>query len=276
MKKFTLNLSAALFLGMGVLMVSCGGGNKSSDENGTEQSSDMENKKGLNPETVQLKVFSQMPIKGDQADYFTIEEPESGTVTVTGTPDESYSSRGIVRCELNLRVNKKFNDKVYKLGGYNGLSMHFLDEDKEDIGEIYISNTDKELLEAELQKSNPGVVSVIFKDDVYESTYKKIFENARYVRLEDADITGVKEHEREMAMSERSERRSSGSSVDSDDSYELDDSEEKDSKFEKTKEKAQELKEKTKEKAKELTEKTKEKAQELKEKTKEKWNEIFD
>ena len=166
-------------------------------------------KKNVEPKTIQVEVFTAMPVKGDQADYFSISGPDgANTITVTGTPDpEAYSPRGIIKMEVDLSVLKPLNDQVYEIGDGSPLKFRFLDADREELSYISVGKTDMELIAAELEKATPGTITVILKTDEYERSYNEFFEKAKYVRLENAEIEGVKEHEREEKMAEAERKK---------------------------------------------------------------------
>lgn len=273
-------LSKKLVFGLSLLLtvafVNCKG-NKGSDENQTEENS------GIQAKTAELTIFAQMPMKGDQQDYFSISGPnDSQTVKMIGTPNENSNS-GTVKITIDVKVLKPFKDEIYQLGSYRGFELQILDEDREEITSFSMGDTDKELLIAELSKPTPGTVSLIFKDDyVYENSYNKLFSEGKYVRLDNVNITGKTEHDKEMAKMEAESSSSSndretrynsaaGSSNVSDDSD--DDS---DDTYKHIKDKAKDLQEKAKEKTKDLQEKAKEKTKDLKDKAKEKLNEWLD
>lgn len=266
MKKFLQIILMTFTVLSFVYLTSCGGKNK---EKGIEEDTMVETQKEtIEPRTIQVQLLPEMPVKGDQADYFTFTAPNgSDTITVTGTPpdESSYSSAGTIKVVLNLTVNKSLNDKVYDL---HRISLHFLDEDREDIGSLSMNSTDKELVIAELEKATPGTISITFKDSEYERSYNKIFDKAKYIRIEGVEFESEKEHAREEAVKAkeeaaaeraaareaRSSERSSYSDDSSDDDSDYDDNDRKSMKraYKKAKEKistkAKDLKEKAAEK----------------------------
>ena len=160
-------------------MISCKGKQQEKVE---ETEVKEEPKTSIEPKTIQVEIFEAMPVKGDQADYFSLSYPDSTNfITVTGAPSENEyrSNSGTVKFNIDLKVLKRFNDEIYRLGDYSGLTFRFLDSDHEDVGYIRVGKTDMELIEAELGKAVPGTITLIVKDDKYESDYNKIFEKAK-------------------------------------------------------------------------------------------------
>lgn len=211
-KIFTYSILLAAAAAM-PFMISCKG--KKTDDTATETT-----KKTVAPQSIQVEIFSPMPVKGDDSEYFSIAGPnESAMITVTGTPDTTgFSPKGIVRFDIDLTVLKRYNDKIHKLGSYNGMSFSFLDEDHEEVATLNISKTDMEVIVAELGKDNPGTVSLKVKDDMYERSYNEFFQKAKYIRLEDADIESETEYEgRSSSVTKTSVSSSSSSSYDDDD-----------------------------------------------------------
>ena len=250
----------AIFLAICVLhtFVSCGGKKTENDTLPKVESQDSK----LLPRSVQLSVFSSMPVEGDNADFFRISGPNgSDTITLTGKPDDTSSmGRGSIKANIDLSILKSLNDEVYQWGNYSGLKLTLLDEDHEEITSLSLSDTDKKLVETELAKSKTGTVNVIFKTNAFSREYNKVFDMAKYVRLEGATFTGKKAHDKEVAAEEAkalkeakaSESKSSSSSSSSYDSdYDDGDSGEKS--------RWQKIKDKTKEKTKALKEKATEK-----------------
>lgn len=230
MTKSVLKVSLLAILMTGSMtFVSCKGKKAAETDEVTEQESKVADR------SVDVSIFSSMPVDGANADYFSISGPNgSSTVKLTGTPDdESYSgNKGIVKATIDVSVLKSLNDEVHEWGGYSGPKLVILDENHEEITKLSIAKTDKQLLEAELAKPTPGKVSVIFKTDVYDKEYNKIFDKAKYVQLQGLEMKGKKEAEREekMAEAEREKARaaeakaskssvSSSSSSDDDDDY---------------------------------------------------------
>ena len=187
------------------LMSSCR--SSGSDNKETDSSGVIESKPCIEPKSVEVEIFPEMPVKGEDADYFSISGPDgANTITIKGAPSEdSYTgSRGTIKFEIYLTVLKKFNDEIDRLGDYNGMTFHILDEDREEVSYFTVGDTDMELITAELGKSTPGTVTLIVKTDAYERSYNEFFRKAKYIRLENADIEGKKESEREVAKRERS------------------------------------------------------------------------
>ena len=212
MKIFSSNAVLSLTTALGLCMIFsiCSCGSKNSKE---------KDEKTFQERSVEVPLFAEMPVKGDNAEYFTIVYPEGKeSIMVKGIPGES-SMLADVKAEVLVKVNKKFDDEIISFGS-NGLTLHLLDEDHEDLGHLRMSKADREVLEKELGKDEPGTVKIIFKDSFFSSNYDEIFEKAKYIRIEDADLKGKSEYESERARVEKESSSNSSSYSTGDDDYE--------------------------------------------------------
>ena len=261
MKKNFYSVFMSLFiLGSLAVFASCSG---KKDQVEKEDTATVQEEPKIKDESTTVEIFNSMPVKGDQADYFRLSGPEgSDTLTVTGVPDgKGISSRGDVRVEAQLTITKSLNDKVERLGD---LSLMFLDANHKEITSISLTSADKDVVQAELEKGQPGTVTVIFSSTKFDNYYNQIFTEAKYVQLVGADVTGVQQTERERkaekAKAAAEEAKSAATSSYSYSSYDSDDDDGYDDDDPKSMKNAyRKAKEKVSTKAKDLKEKAAEK-----------------
>lgn len=286
MKKQFSYVALVLLSVFAMTVASCGSKEKAEDNN-TEKAEDV-----FEDRTVQVQIFEGMPVKGEDASYFSVSAPDSSNVvTITGTmKEDSYRNNGIVRAEVNVSVLKKYPEKATGFDGYPKMALVILDADKEEVARLEMSKTDMEVLLAELGKDNPGTVTINYKDEVYDTKqYNEIFDKAKYVYIGEAEIDDDTKHQSSSSSTatvaednasdtqtsasttrSSSSSRASSSRDDSDDdssydSYADDDDDDDDnggSKWSKVKNKAKELGSKAKEKALDWKDKAKEKLHE--------------
>ena len=161
-----------------------------------KEKSDVKDEKELvEPRTADVKIFESLPIKGRDAEYFTFTGIDgASTVKLSGKPeDDGYFPEGVIKAEIELTITKTFPDKVLYLAGYPEMALIILDEDKEKIGQLKMSDTDKEVIINELSKAQPGTVTINYKGTFDNEDYYEIFEKAKYVCIDTAEIRGEKE-----------------------------------------------------------------------------------
>lgn len=241
---------------------SCGNKKANEEEKEAVEESKIENR------TVDLSIFSAMPLNGDQAEYFSFSAPDSSQVIklmgVVDNEESTISSKGTIKADIQISIVKPLNDEIVEWTSYSGPKLAILDENHEELVSLSLNKTDREILQKELEKAQPGSVNLIFKTEEYEKNYNNIFNKAKYVQLKGLDfktkseqIKEEKEREAELAKEEREARKAeaaspSYSSYDSDDDEDYDDAPGGKTRWQKVKDK---VKDKTKDIREKATEK---------------------
>ena len=243
---------------------SCGNKKANEEEKEAVEESKIENR------TVDLSIFSAMPLNGDQAEYFSFSTPDSSQVIklmgVVENDESTISRKGMIKADIQISIVKPLNDEILEWTSYPGPKLAILDENHEELVSLSLNKTDREILENELAKPQPGSVNVIFKIDEYENNYNNILNKAKYVQLKGLDfktkseqIKEEKEREAELAKEEREARKAEAAAASSS-SYDSDDEDYDDDPGEKTR--WQKVKDKVKDKTKDIREKATEKIDE--------------
>lgn len=283
MKKLIQCFALSALASFTLAAVSCGSDKKEKKEVSDEPQ--------LEARTADVQVYAATPIKGDDAEYFSIVDDEGNSVIkLNGIIEKGdYSTDCIVKATLDIKLVKKYPSKIHGFDAYSPLEMVLLNEDKEEIETLTLSEPDRDALLAELAKPNPGTLNVSYKGKVYKDKYNKVFDTVKYFYLKDSKIESEDEYNKRYntSSSTSDDSSSSSSSVSSgsssssysgsyDDDDDDDDGDDTESKMDRLKEKAKDLGSKAKDKAKELGSKAKEKADELKDKAKEFFNDLTD
>ena len=220
-------------------------------------------KEKLEPKTVEVQILGSMPVKGRDAEYISFTGPEgTSTLVLNGKQDESskYFVEGIVRTEIEMKINKPFPDKIHDFAGYPKWVMRVLDEDMEELATLEMSKTEMDIIKSELEKAEPGTLKIVYKDDMRADDYNELFAKAKYVFIEGVEIQGEKEYaetrkpKKDKSTTEPTEdtsvkesRKTSSKSVSKDDD---------DEEYDESAEKLKSVKQKAKDKYKKIKDKT--------------------
>ncbi|MDE6297104.1 MAG: hypothetical protein K2L89_04585 [Muribaculaceae bacterium] len=183
MKKILFSIVTTVVLA--TCMASCGG-KKSDNENSTVNVE----KDTVTERSKYIPFLSALPIEGEDASYFKVySEYFTDNVDIIGTPDPENPEKGIIRAKVKLKVKEQFKD-LKDFGTIPPMALYFLNEDKETISSLRLemSDTDQEIILAELRKPKPGTVDVTYKGDYYADSYNKIFDQAEFLQIQGADL----------------------------------------------------------------------------------------
>lgn len=189
----TLKLGTLLILGLA--LVSCGGNKKVEEEKVKEEVLPVEAK------TVKLSPFPGSAALGDDTQYFTFTgEDGEADITLTGTPEEvgEYAPKasGTIKAVVKIKI-KPMPEKMHGFASSPTLPLYIFNEDKEQPDghcRLEMVRADADALEALVKEGKGGEITVIYKYEAYEDTYNKIFDEAKYYRIESVDLYTEKEY----------------------------------------------------------------------------------
>lgn len=173
-------IKIAAFMFAAAALVSCS--NKGSGTDSAKGSDEAP----LEARTAEAKVMEGAAVTGEDAEYFSIAGPAGAeTITITGTPD---GNSGSITCKLDITVVKPVGEPVYDLGATTSYDIELLDATNNVLTTMSLSQADRETLEAELNKANPGTVTVNYSTSAWDDTYNKVFDCVKSVRLTNAEV----------------------------------------------------------------------------------------
>ena len=187
-------LKLGVLILLGFTMGSCGG-NQKAVETEREKVAPVEAKTAI------LEPYPGSAVLGDYAKYFTFTgENGEADITLQGIPLEveefSSMARGTIKAVVKIKIDP-MPEKMHGFASVPLIPLYIFNGDKEQPGgscRLEMVDADESALEALIKEGKGGEITVTYKQDFYDETYDKIFEEAKYYRIESVNLRTEREH----------------------------------------------------------------------------------